>query len=378
MSGLAQAQQVPAAIPTLSTVVIQAQDQNAVTETTEGTGSYTTGKAKTATPLTMSLRDTPQSVSVVTQQRIQDQGLQSIADVVNNTTGVSVRQYETHRGQFISRGFDVNTLMIDGIPTTWDQAWSSGELMTSMALFDRVEVVRGATGLTTGAGDPSAAINMVRKRASSKELTGSVELGLGTWNQRRALADVSTPLNESKTFRGRVVAEQSQGGTWVDDLSNKNQTVLATVEADLSPNTLLSAGVSRQSNAPKGSMWGGLPVWYSNGARTDWDRSKTTAADWTRYDTHYENYYGSLEHTLDNDWKLKASYNAGERDADSYLLYVYGNPDISTGLGMSTWPGSYKVKTRQEDLSLQAHGPVKLLGRTHEVAVGYVLSLIHI
>jgi outer membrane receptor for ferric coprogen and ferric-rhodotorulic acid len=68
-------------------------------ETTEGTGSYTTGRAKTATPLSLSLRDTPQSISVVTQQRIEDQGLVTVTDVVNNVTGVSVNQYETNRAR---------------------------------------------------------------------------------------------------------------------------------------------------------------------------------------------------------------------------------------------------------------------------------------
>src|SRR3990167_797567 len=57
---------------------------------TEDTNSYTTEAARTATPLSMSLRETPQSVSVITQQRIQDQDLHTILDVVNNATGVSV------------------------------------------------------------------------------------------------------------------------------------------------------------------------------------------------------------------------------------------------------------------------------------------------
>jgi outer membrane receptor for ferric coprogen and ferric-rhodotorulic acid len=371
LPGLVHAQQAPAGVATLPEVTIQAKTQG---EVTEGTGSYTTGKAKTATPLSMSMRDTPQSVSVVTQQRIEDQGLQNITDVVNTTTGVSVRQYETNRAQFISRGFDINALMIDGVPTTWDQQWSSAEVMTSLALYDHVEVVRGSTGLTTGAGDPSAAINMVRKRASSKELTGSAELGIGSWNERRAMVDLSTPLNEAKTLRARVVGEHSERDSWVEDLKNKRQTLYATIEADLGTNTLLSAGLSHQENKQRGSMWGGLPVWYSNGARTNWDRSKTTAADWTRYDAVYEDYFATLEHTLDNDWKLKASYTTGDRLADSYLLYVYGTPDVSTGLGMSTWPGAYKVKTKQEDISLQASGPFKLMGRTHEMSVGYVQS----
>ena len=73
-------------------------DATAITETitpaddavTEGTQSYTTRSARTATPLNMSLRETPQSVSVVTRQRMEDQDLRTINDVVNNTVGVSM------------------------------------------------------------------------------------------------------------------------------------------------------------------------------------------------------------------------------------------------------------------------------------------------
>ncbi len=343
-------------------------------EATEGTGSYTTGKSRTATPLSLSLRETPQSVSVVTQQRIEDQGLSSITDALNNVTGVSVHQYETSRAQFTARGFDINALMIDGIPTTWDQSWSSGEIMTSLAIYDRVEVVRGATGLTTGAGAPSAAVNLVRKRATSKEFTGTAEVGIGSWNERRAMFDIATPLNEAKTFRVRVVGEHASSDSWVDNLSNKRQTLFATFEADLTPNTVLSAGISHQENDPKGSMWGGLPVWYSDGTRTDWRRSKTTSADWVRWNSVYENYFAALEHQFDSGWKVKASYNFGDRTADSYLLYVYNAPDRATGLGMATWPGSYLVHTQQEDVGLQANGPFTLLGRTHELAVGYTHS----
>ena len=288
-------------------------------EATEGTGSYTTGKSRTATPLSLSLRETPQSVSVVTQQRIEDQGLSSITDALNNVTGVSVHQYETSRAQFTARGFDINALMIDGIPTTWDQSWSSGEIMTSLAIYDRVEVVRGATGLTTGAGDPSAAVNLVRKRATSKEFTGTAEVGIGSWNERRAMFDIATPLNEAKTFRVRVVGEHASSDSWVDNLSNKRQTLFATFEADLTANTVLSAGISHQENDPKGSMWGGLPVWYSDGTRTDWRRSKTTSADWVRWNSVYENYFAALEHQFDSGWKVKASYNFGDRTADSHL-----------------------------------------------------------
>lgn len=343
-------------------------------ETTEGTGSYTTGRARTATPLSLAPRDTPQSVSVVTQQQIEDQGLQTITDVLNSVTGVSVNQYETHRAQFTARGFDINALMIDGVPTTWDQAWSSGEAMSSLAIYDRVEVVRGATGLTTGAGDPSGAVNLVRKRASSKVFKGSAEVGIGSWNELRTTVDVSTPVNDAKTVRARAVGEYAGSDSWIDNLTERRTTLFATVEADLTDRTLLSVGVSRQENDPKGSMWGGLPVWYSDASRTDWDRSKTTAADWTRWNSVYTNYFASIEHRLANDWTIKASYSLGDRTADSYLLYMYGAPDRTTGLGMYTWPGSYQVHTKQHDATVQVGGPFELLGRRHELAAGYVYS----
>jgi outer membrane receptor for ferric coprogen and ferric-rhodotorulic acid len=74
----------------------------------------------------------------------------------------------------------------------------------NLAMFDRVEVVRGATGLVTGAGTPSAAINLVRKRPLAEQkvtLTGAA----GSWDNYRGEIDASSPLNDSGTLRGRVV-----------------------------------------------------------------------------------------------------------------------------------------------------------------------------
>jgi len=342
--------------------------------TTEGTGSYTTGKARTALPLGMALRDTPQSVSVVTQQRIEDQGLLTVTDVVNNVTGVSVNQYETNRAGFTARGFDIDNLQIDGIPTTWDQPWSSGEVLGSLATYDRVEVVRGATGLMTGAGNPSAAINLVRKRANSKELAGTAEIGIGSWNERRAMADVSTALNQAGSVRARVVGEYQAGDSWIHLMRKNSRTLYGTLEADLGRKTVLSAGYSYQKTDPKGPMWGGLPYWYTDGGLTGWDRSKTSAAGWTRWGTEYGNFFTNLDHEFDNGWKLRASYSHSDRKADSYLLYLSGIPDRATGAGMGAFAGSYQTHTKQDDFGLHASGPFALGGRKHEAAFGYMHS----
>ena len=366
---LAQAQS--GAEQALPTVQVTSQKMS---DTTEGTGSYTTGKARSATPLDMSLRDTPQSITVVTQQRIEDQGMVTVTDVVNNTTGVSVNQYETHRAGFTARGFDIDNLQIDGVPTTWEQPWSSGEVLSTLAIYDRVEIVRGATGLMTGAGNPSASINLVHKRATSKELSGTAELEIGSWKQRRGLVDVSTALNQEGTVRGRVVGEYQQGDSWAALQKNKSKTFYATVEADLTPKTLLVAGFSRQETEPKGPMWGGLPVWYSNGQEANWDVSKTTSASWTDWQTAYNNTFARLEHTFDNGWKVAATAAHGDRKADSHLLYLSGVPVKGADGGMSLFAGSYLTHTKQDNFGLMASGPFELLGRKHEAAFGYTYS----
>lgn len=335
-------------------------------------GSYTIGRTRTATPLDMSLRDTPQSVSVITQQRIEDQGLRTITDVVNNVTGVSVNQYETHRGSFTARGFEVTNLQIDNIPTTWDAAWSAGEVLGSLALYDRVEVVRGATGLMTGAGTPSAALNLVRKRAFSKKLAGRVEATVGRWDKRHVMADVSTPLNASGSVRGRFVGEYGEGDSWVQHLENKDRAFYGTVEADIGRDGTFSAGFSRQKMSPRGPMWGGLPYRYTDGSVIPEDRSMTTGTPWTGYDNQYDNFFADYEHRFDNGWNLRFTYTDATRDGDSRLLYLSGVPDRVTGAGMFTFAGSYVTQTNQKDYGIHASGPFTAFGREHQAAIGYL------
>ncbi len=345
-----------------------------VLDTTEGTGAYTTGTARTSTPLSMSLRETPQSVSVVTQQRMEDQDLRTILDVVNNTTGVSVNRYETDRAQFNARGFEINSLMVDGVPTIWEQPWSSGEIFSSLAMYDRVEVVRGANGLMAGAGDPSASLNLVRKRASSSELTGSVEVSGGSWDTYGTTGDLSFALNEAGTVRARLVGEYTEGDSWIDLKSNQRETFYGTMDIDLTPDTTLWFGLSRQENDSDSPMWGGLPIWYADGTRTHWSRSKTTSAEWSKWDSTYETYFVNLDHVFANDWQMNLSYSRGERDSDSYLLYLSGNPGRNGSSPMFSFPGSYQTRTVQDDYSLRFSGPFDLLGREHELAVGYIHS----
>lgn len=87
---------------------------------TEGTGSYTPGTIATATRMVLTPRETPQSISVVTRQVMDDFGLNAIDDVMRHTPGITVSTYDTERTNYYSRGFSIVNFQYDGIPTLRD------------------------------------------------------------------------------------------------------------------------------------------------------------------------------------------------------------------------------------------------------------------
>lgn len=335
------------------------------------TNNYAAHTASIALPLKLSIKEIPQSVSVITQQRMQDQGLTTLVEVAENVTGVSVNRYETNRGGLYSRGFVIDNYIIDGIPTTYSLPWSSGEIFSSTAIYDHIDIVRGSTGLTTGTGNPSAAINMVRKRATSKVPAANIEVSGGSWDNYRVLGDISNRLNQSGSLRGRAVAQYEQGDSFTDLLSKQRLTLLLTGEADITDSTLLSVGVSYQEDDPRGPIWGGLPAYFSDGSRTSWRKGLTTSQDWTRWNIKYTNWFADLTQKISENWNIKLAYSHGKREADSKLFYVSGNPDKTTGLGLSGFAGSYDVDVDQDDVTLQLDGKFNLFGQNHRVVAGY-------
>ena len=353
-----------------SEVALDAITINAAQASTEETKSYTIAQSKSATGLALSLRDTPQSMSVVTKERMEDQKLESMNDVVNSVTGLSVEEYDSSRYVYFARGFQINGVQIDGIPSGTKDSWGDGREQIDTIIYDRVEVVRGATGLLNGTGDPSASINFVRKRAESKTVKGSVEASAGSWDNYRESIDVSAPVNESGSVRARVVGMNQQSQSYVDLLSDDKKVFYGVVEADLSDSTLFDIGMSYQENSPQGSTWGGLPAWYSNGVRTNWGTSKTTAADWTYWDSTQATYFTDVEHTFANNVKIKSGLSYMKNTSDTKLLYLYGSSDINSGLGLSALPASYMTDRKQYDGYLNISAPFTLFEREHEFIVG--------
>ncbi|WP_420995105.1 TonB-dependent siderophore receptor [Cupriavidus sp. 30B13] len=344
--------------------------------TTEGTGSYTTNASNTATRLGLTLRETPQSVSVITRQQMDDQGLTQLTDVLAQTPGLTVSQsgnLGSDSSAIYSRGFAVENYQLDGVPQL-NSNYNSLFQTADMAIYDRVEVVRGATGLMNGMGSPAATINLVRKKPT-QDFQASVSVEGGSWDYRRFGADISSPLNQAGTLRGRFVAAYQENNGNVERYHEKREVFYGVVEADITPKTLATVGFSYQSFDITGIARSGLPLYFDDGTRTAWSRSMSAAADWAYSYRKSQTVFGSLEHRFDNNWRVKGTLSYDKTAFDEVLGYAGGGyPNQLTGAGVNLWAGRWSAKPEQTSVDLYATGPLYLFGQEHELVVGSTLA----
>ncbi|MFY4840824.1 TonB-dependent siderophore receptor [Aliarcobacter butzleri] len=338
--------------------------------TTEGTNSYTTGSMRTATKLDLSLRETPQSVSVITNQLIEDKKIDDFDTLMKNVTGVRVEKgVLDSRSSYSLRGFNLDYYQIDGIPMAKNDL---AMYNYNMDKFDRVEIVKGANGLTSGAGNPGGAINMIKKHANSKEFTGSIDASAGTWDTYKLKTDISTSLNDDGSIRGRLVASHKETDTFKDRVHNENDLVYAVVDADITDTTTVSVGASYEKEDLDGDS-NNLPAFYSDGTKTNFDRSKNYSPDWSSWDTERYSYFLDVKQYLPNDILLNAVYTHNDiktKDRfNGYLTVWSGLNKDGSGLDYSWMYGPQDID--EDNVDVYASVPFKLGSREHEIIAGF-------
>ncbi len=346
---------------TLAPVTVQGDDTGA----SEGTGSYTAPTATVGGKLPLLLREIPQSVTVITRQRMEDQNMTSLEDVMAQTPGITTDLAATAVvPQFYSRGFPIEYFQFDGVPMqTGGASWAQPDLF----MFDRVELLRGAAGLFNGAGQPGGVINLVRKRPT-REFQFMGALSAGSWDNYRAEADVSTPLNASGSVRGRVAAAYEDRHFFYDVANSQKSAVYGIVEADLTSDTLLTVGGSYQKRD-----W--LPYMmqmprYQDGGDLGLTRSTFLGVNWNRWDFETTQVFAELSHRFSQDWNVKLNVNHAQETSDLKYAYVRGAVNRETGLGPRLYGGANQYRNRQLGVDMMVSGAFEAWGQRHELVFG--------
>ncbi|NAS74680.1 TonB-dependent siderophore receptor [Pseudomonas syringae pv. actinidiae] len=336
---------------------------------TDGTGSYTTGAVSIGKGAPQSLRETPQSVSVMTRQVMDDNNLNSLSKVLEDTPGITF-QYRNFGGHvYTSRGFSLlaESFLVDGIGGQGYQI--TGWMQPDMAIYDRVEVLRGASGLLVGAGQPGGAVNLVRKRPTADNKF-SITTRAGSWDQYRVDLDGSGKLNDSGTVRGRMVAAYDDSGSYLDGRDSRTPLLYGIVEADVSDDTTLTMSLRRQEQVINGYSIYGLPR-YSNGQSLNLSRSTNLAQKWNRLESDMTEVFTEVAHRFNEDWISKTSLTYSQGGFDQAIAYARGaiNP---TTLAGSNFQGTLFRKDKVDSVGLnsQLEGNFNAFGLEHQVTLG--------
>lgn len=332
---------------------------------------YRGAAAGSTTRLGLSDRQTPQAITTVTRQQLDDFRLNSVKEALRSAPSVMVEQFETDRTAFTSRGFNIENFEFDGM----GQPFSSGVLLgdQDMSEFEQIDVLHGANGLMSGAGNPSATVNFVRKRPTD---TFQARLGAsaGSWDNRRVDADLSGPLSESGNLRGRLVMAHDKGNSYLDRYSHEANTVAGTLALDLSDADTLTVGFSQQNSDANGSSWGALPMADYAGNRLHYsDRSASTAQPWTYWNIHTQRGFAELAHQFDNGWAGKLTVTGVSQHQDTKMFYAIPRDAQSLYAYINRTTSSEHQLLGEGQLS----GPFTLLGREHSLTLGAAYGRTH-
>lgn len=172
-----------------------------------GARSESMSGTKTETPLI----ETPQPITIVTDDQFLSQGAINISDTVRYTAGITANPYgrDTRIDSFVIRGIDALQFR-DGMRDIFSYYAS---ITSDPYNFSRVEVVRGPASVLFGQGSIGGIVNLVSK-TPDLETRGEANLVYGSYDRKEVLGDVNLALSD--TFAIRAVGRVRDADTYVD------------------------------------------------------------------------------------------------------------------------------------------------------------------
>jgi outer-membrane receptor for ferric coprogen and ferric-rhodotorulic acid len=328
---------------------------------TEGSESYSARVATVAGKAPQTLQEIPNSVSVITRQRMDDQNMSSLQDALQYATGVKAVSYG-NSAYYSARGYLLG-IQFDGVSL---MSGIQYQQQLDLAFYDRVEVFRGPAGLMAGTGDPGGTVNMVRKRPLNT-FQFQTEAQVSTFGGIRQVIDVTGPMNKDGTLRGRAVIVGDDNHQFIDRSRKKEAGVYGILEYDIAPRTTVALSAAHQVNADSGYDYGvgGL----NDGSRLPAPWSQNYGPNWnyTRVTTDEANL--NLTHKFGGAWRSSTTVlyrRARDSATDAYPFgYDGDNPYEQDYFAES---GRYAYNWFGVDTNVS--GPVRVFGRDHILTFG--------
>jgi len=327
----------------------------------EESGGYTVEAATVGTKTPAALRDIPQSITVYTDDYIKDRQFVNLDDLAKYTAGLRTLTNDSGRSSIYARGYEYDEFNINGLPAPMA---SINGTVPMLAPFDRVEIMRGPSGLFNSTSEMGGIVNMVLKRPT-RDFQGSVTGRYGSFDTSYLETDLSGALTPSGNVRGRTVLAQADTNGEVDYNANTAQNYYGALEFDLSDSTMLSLALLHQKKDI--TPHNGYPT-DASGNLLNLDRDTFLGADWNHFDGRTTDLISELTHRFDNGGFGRVAVRSSQRDTELYYAFT-GSAANAAGNATLT---STARDVEQDALALDASysQPFETFGQVSEFVVG--------
>ena len=313
------------------------QDQEAV--------GYRAKVASVTTGTPQAIEDVPRSITVMTQEQMQAQDIQSIGDAIKRLPGLTLIESQASPGsgaEIYSRGYTITKMQVDGGAPRALNILGNGLL--DLSSYERIELVRGPNGMRTGSDSAGGSLNLVRKRPGSESAL-DVTTAFNNWKRGQATVDFSTPsiLGSAIAFRG--VGNYQQEQFFYDGVKRRNSTLYGMFDAPLGERARLEFGLQRMQVRDDGS-YQGLPR-YIEGDLIPFPHDYNYVPRAAYSDGDLSEVFARLHAKVTDRWNLQLGFNYDDRNYKSVQFLAQGRILKATG-------GPPPNGTNQNDLRMQA------------------------
>ncbi|XAH25251.1 TonB-dependent siderophore receptor [Xylophilus sp. GW821-FHT01B05] len=336
-------------------------------ETADGpVHGYVARRSATATKTDTPIIETPQSISVIGREEMEDRGAQNVMEAMRYTAGIVTESYGLD-----PRGFDY--IKSRGFSTTNSGQYRDGLRLygSDFALFnaelyglERLEILRGPSSMLFGQGDAGGVVNWVSKKPT-EESRRSAQLQLGNHDRRQLSADLGGALNEdgSLLYRLPIVLRDSHSQyTYSNGARQPDDRVylapsLTWKDGARTSVTLLTEFMDDR----RGTHFGPYQIPYGESTGVS---AGDPAFDRMRQRQSMIGY--QLQHTLASDWTFSQSLRYMNNDVDYRALTGYAVQDNS----LYRYLYAARQEVSQWAVDNRLEGRVDFAGLQHRLLLG--------
>ncbi|MGI9875917.1 TonB-dependent siderophore receptor [Vibrio chagasii] len=326
------------------------------------------GKAyrNTATKSALEPEETPQGITVIDEEQLEQRGVKSLNQalryapgVVTEQKGASVTMYDT----FSIRGFSNNQSYYDGLVLPFLTGWNLQPQIDPIAI-QQVEVFKGPTSVLYGAMPPGGMVNMIAK---TPQEDGSTKVGVstGSRNLMEASIDTTGQLGDSD-FSYRLVALARKQDSQVDHAEEERYVIAPSLDWQVSDRTLINFNLYYQNDPSMGTN-SAMPLEVLKAS----DPSVSMGdKNWSTFEREVLMLGYKINHQINDNWTFLQ--NARYTDASLYQENTY---HTATNFNPATGSLIRNVYSTDEDsqsfvIDNQVSGRVEVAGLEHNLLFG--------